>query len=229
MTYVSKTYSGVPALCIGVAFAGHLIRVWWLELTIGPVAERSVYALEDVLTIIDSPLWLVSGVMHLVVAAALSAMALSGPDRAAADYPKRHPAATAALIGSGSFLLLGMTNLIGVPQIGTLTELCAEDGRTALVAYNIIRTVFLGSSFLVLGWFLLSDAGSGLRRNDGPKLIHVIGLIAGVLCVLFVFSYTAAPLLITTLMMATVMVWGLGLALSTLVISGSKSELNNGA
>ena len=229
MTYVSKTHSGVPALCIGVAFAGHLIRVWWLELTIGPVAERSVYALEDVLTIIDSPLWLVSGVMHLVVAAALSAMALSEPDRAAADHPKRHPAATAALIGSGSFLLLGMTNLIGVPQIGTLTELCAEDGRTALVAYNIIRTVFLGSSFLVLGWFLLSDAGSELRSSDGPKLIHVIGLIAGVLCVLFVFSYRAAPLLITTLMMATVMVWGLGLALSTLVISGSKSEINNGA
>ena len=229
MTYVSKTYSGVPALCIGVAFAGHLIRVWWLELTIDPVAERSVYALEDVLTIIDSPLWLVSGVMHLVVAAALSAMALSEPDRAAADHPKRHPAATAALIGSGSFLLLGMTNLIGVPQIGTLTELCAEDGRTALVAYNIIRTVFLGSSFLVLGSFLLSDAGSELRSGAGPKLIHVIGLIAGVFCVLFVFSYTAAPLLITTLMMATVMVWGLGLALSTLVISGSKSEINNDA
>jgi hypothetical protein len=221
MTYVSKTYSGVPALCIGVAFAAHLIRVWWLELTIGPVAERSVYALEDVLTIIDSPLWLVSGVMHLVVAAALSAMALSEPDRAAADHPARHPAATAALIGSGSFLLLGMTNLIGVPQIGTLTELCAEDGRTALVAYNIIRTVFLGSSFLVLGWFLLSDTGSELRRGNGPKFIHVIGLIAGVLCVLFVFSYTAAPLLITTLMMATVMVWGLGLAMATLVNSGS--------
>ena len=229
MTNVSKTYSGVPALCIGVAFAGHLIKVWWLELTIGPVAEQNVYALEDALTIIDSPLWAVSGLMHLVVAAALFAMALRESDQAAADRPERRPAATAALIGSGSFLLLGMTQLIGVPQIGTLTEFCAEDGRTALVAYNIIRTVFLGSSFLVLGWFLLSDAGSGLRRNDGPKLIHVIGLIAGVLCVLFVFSYTAAPLLITTLMMAAVMVWGLGLALSTLVISGSKSEINNGA
>ena len=217
MTNVSKSYSGLPALFIGVAFAGHLIRVWWLELTVGPVAEQNFYALEDVLTIIVSPLWVVNGVLHLVVAAALSGLALPAPQRAAAEPPERRPATTAALIGSGSFLLLGMTQLIGVPQIGTLTEFCAEDGGTALVAYNLIRTVFLGSAFLVLGWFLLANAGSELRNSNGPKLIHIVGLIGGGLCVIFVFSYTLAPLLTTSLMMVAITVWGLGQALAKFV------------
>lgn len=213
MTNVSKRYYGLAALFIGVAFAGHLVRVWWLELTIGPAAEQNFYALEDVLTIIDSPLWVVSGVLHLVVATALSVLALPVPHRAAADRPERRPETTAALIASGSFLLLGMTQLIGVPQIGTLTEFCAEDGGTALVAYNLIRTVFLGSAFLVLGWFLLANAGSELRNGSGPKILHIVGLIGGALCVIFVFSYTLAPLLITSLMMVAITVWGLGQAL----------------
>jgi hypothetical protein len=159
--------------------------------------------------------------MYLVAAAALLALALPDSNQAAVDYPERRPGGVAAEIGSGCFLLLGMAHLIGLPQIGTLTEVCAEDGRTALVAYNLVRTVLLGGAFFALGWFLLLDAGSNLRSGVGPKSIHLIGLFAGVLCVLFVFSYAAAPLLTTTLTMAALTVWGLGQALAKLVIQYS--------
>ena len=125
-----------------------------------------------------------------------------------------HARRLAATIGSGLFLLLGMTHIIGVPQIRTLTDFCAEDGHTVLAAYNLVRTVLLSSAFFALGWFLLIDASSKLRSGITPKSIQIIGLIAGVLCVLFVFSYTTAPLLITTLMMVAVTLWGFGHALS---------------
>ena len=203
---------------IGIAFAGHLIRFSWLQLHTEPVAEQNFYALEDVMTIIDSPLWVVSGAMYLVVAASLLMLALPESKEAAIEREYPFPGAIAAVIGSACFLLLGISHLIGVPQIEILTESCAENGRTAVVAYNLIRTILLSSAFFALGWFLLLDAGRMLRSGVGPKSIHVVGLFAGVLCVLFVFSYTAAPLLFTPLMMVAVTVWGLGQALAKLVI-----------
>jgi hypothetical protein len=218
MSNISNKHSGVAALGIGIAFAGHLIRVWWLELYTGPVVEKNFYAVEDVMTIIDSPLWVVSGVLHLAVAAALSVLALSETNQAATARSERSAGAIAAVIGSGCFLLLGMTHLIGVPQIETLTEFCAGDGHTASVTYNLVRTVLLGSAFFALGWFLLLDAGSELRAGVGPKWIRIIGLFAGALCVLFVFSYAAVPLLSTTLMMVAVTLWGSAQAVTKLGI-----------
>ena len=76
MTNLGKKPGGVAALCIGSAFSIHLIRFWWLELRIGPVAGQNFFAVEDVMRIINSPLWAVSGVMHLVAAAALLTLAL---------------------------------------------------------------------------------------------------------------------------------------------------------
>lgn len=215
MTIDGNRFGGIAALFIGIAFAGHLIRVWWLELHIGPVAEQNIYAIDDVMAIVDSPLWVVSGVLHLVVAAALSALALQESNQAAKNCEDHCPGTTAAVIGSGCFLLLSMIHLIGVPQTAALADFCAEDGRTALVAYNIVRTVLLGSAFFALGSFLLLNGGSKLRTGAGTKLIHITGLAAGVLCVLFVFSYPVAPLNITSLMMVAVTVWGFAQALAT--------------
>lgn len=223
MTNLGKKPGGVAALCIGSAFSIHLIRFWWLELRIGPVAGQNFFAVEDVMRIINSPLWAVSGVMHLVAAAALLTLALPESKQAAENCLRRYPGAIAAVIGSGCFLLVGMTHLIGVSQIGSLTASCAGDGHTALVTYNLVRTVVLGSSFIALGCFLLLDAGSKLRAGIGPKSIHIIGLLAGVLCVLFVFLYTIAPLFLTTLMMVAVAAWGFAKG-SAMLAAGFESD-----
>ena len=218
MSIVNKHYGGAAGLGIAIVFASQFIRLWWLELRVGPVAEESLYAVEDVMAVIDSPLWAVSGALFLVAAASLSLFAVAESNDVAIDRPELSPGAVPAVIGSGCFLLLGMIHIIGVPQIGALTEFCAEDGRTTLVAYNLVRTVLLGSAILALGWFLLLDAVSKLRRGVGPQLIHSIGLVAAVLCMLFAFSYNAAPLLLSTLMMLAVSVWGGARALMGLVI-----------
>jgi len=213
MDIAIKRIHGIAGICIGVAFAGQLSRFLWLERNLQPVEAQNFYALEDVISIIDSPMWSLTGVLHVIVAAALVALALPESKQGPGRDLRLQPRAMAAAIASGMFLLLGMTHLIGVPQIRTLSDFCAEDGRTVLAAYSLLRVVLLGSGLFALGWFLVFDAGSKLGSGIKPRLIPVIGLIAGVLCVLFAFFYTAAPQLLTTLMMAAVAVWGSGQAL----------------
>jgi hypothetical protein len=162
---------------------------------------------------IDSPLWFLTGVLHIIAAAALVTLALPESNEAVGDDLRLRLRTMAATIASGMFVLLGMTHLIGVSQIRTLSSFCAEDGRSVLAAYSLIRTVLLGSGFFALGWFLLIDAGSKLGSGIRPRSIQVIGMVAGVLCVPFVFSYALAPVVVTTLMMVAVAVWGFGQAL----------------
>lgn len=213
MASANRKIHGIAGLCIGVVFAGQLSRFWWLERRFGPVGEQNFYAIEDVMSIIDSPFWFLTGVLHLVAAAALVALALAESNQAMREELRLQPRAMIAAITSGIFVLLGMSHLIGVPQIRTLSDFCAEDGRTVLAAYSLMRTVLSGGGFFALGWFLLIDAGSKLRAGIRPRSVQVIGLIAGALCMLFVFSYAASPLLVTTLMMGAVAVWGSGQAL----------------
>ena len=82
-----------------------------------------------------------------------------------------------------------------------------------LEAYGLFRVVLLGSGIFALGWFLLIDGGNRLAVGAGSRTIPIIGLIAGALCVLFVFLNAAAPVPVSMLMMAAVAVWGASQAL----------------
>ena len=200
----NKLYN-FAALCLGLAFTGHLLNLWWFEPRLGLPAMQDVYDLSTVLAVFDSPVWIFGGLMHLLAAASMSVLALPESDSAS---PVIKLTGVAAILGSTCFLLLSMTNFIGMPEIEATAQLCEGDSRTALVGYNLVRGIALGGAMFALGAFLLLGSSNRLQSGSGSRLVHAVGLIAGLLSMLFAFS--AAPsLVITTLTMASVVIWGL--------------------
>lgn len=224
MTGTGRTANRIAGLCIAAALLSQLGRFWWFELGQPSAVSPGLYALDQVLSIVHSPLWYLGGSLHLATAAAIAVLAAT-PARPPADVALRAPLrASFATIGAGAFVLLGMMHLVGVPQIGLLSDDCPADGRTVLVAYDLLRTVLAGSGYFVLGSYLLVDAGPAGRTGAAPRLLRAIGLLAGVSCVSFPFLFTAAPRLTTTLTMLAVAAWGFGQAVPQPASAGRQPD-----
>ena len=210
---VDMRLNGTAALCLGLAFGGHLLKLLWLEPRLGLAAQQGVYDYDTVLALIGSRIWVFAGLMHLLAAAAMAVLALPEP------YPSSPGAklsGVAAMLGSTCFLLLSITTLIGTQGIEQATRWCDGDGRAALVAYNLVRTIVLGGGMMALGSFLLLRGGSQLLSGQGSRPVHMIGLLVGSLCGIFTFS-TEPIFLLTTIVVSGVAIWGLSQALIPLL------------
>ena len=143
--------------------------------------------------------------MHLLAAVALGLLALPTSRPAS---PLSFLTGFAALLASTCFLILSMSHFHGLPEIESTLQWCASDGRAALVAYNLIRVVALAGGIFALGSFLLLQSSDRLHSGKGSRTVHLIGVLAGILCLLFVFSGTPSTL-ITGLALGAILVWGI--------------------
>lgn len=208
MTVVRTSFSRVAALFVGIVFAALAIKTWWLELHTEASLARELYALEEAIGVMESPLWATTGILHIVISVSLSLQARPAPRNASAGGTRCSPVTIAAAVSSGIFLLLGIAHIVAVPLVAHFVGSCAADGRTALVAYEILRELLMSGAFAGLGWFLLADSASNHRSGVGPVVANYVGLLAGLLCLAFVFANAIAPLLAGTLMMIAVASWG---------------------
>lgn len=213
----------LAGLCIAVALLSQLGRFWWFELAEPPAASAGLYALERILSIMHSPLWYLGGSLHLATGAAIVVLAATPLRPVAHDALRAQLRVIVATIGAGAFVVLGMLHVVAVPQIGSLSDACPEDGRTVLMAYDLLKWVLAGSGYFVLGCFILVDAVPGRRIGAAPRSIRNLGLLAGASCVSFPFLFTAAPRLTTTLMMLAIAGWGFGQAVLQPALPGREA------
>jgi len=171
-------------MILGLAFAGLLFRLLLLNMYSHGASGAGKQSMEAVKQLVGSPLWMFAGVMHVLVAVGLAALA-ARPTQA--DQAVATLARVAAMIGAGCFLLLGMSHIHWASAFDSAENVCCASEHSMMVAYNQFRVIVLGSGMFALGSCLLFNGFSHRYAGNKPEVTGWIAMVAGVLAVLHAF------------------------------------------
>ena len=185
---------------LAFAFAGHLIDVLVLEPRLGFPSPQDFYDVDKILPVVDHYVWQLGGFYHLLAGVAILVLAR---EPVARDHPLAPYATTLGIMSATLFIVVFMTNRVGMRELGFIAALELGDMQPTHGAYLILRSIVLFTAVTLLGAFLLIGNGARVLMASDRGVARYLGMATGLVCLLI----TLLP--IVPVIILAIIAWGI--------------------